>query len=207
MVSEQSPLFDAFLSHSHEDAEAVEILSARLEDEARFRVWLDKWILVPGNHFIQDMARGLEDARTCIVCIGQSTPKGWFREEIEKALNRQTKNPSFRVIPVILPGGDSKIVDNFLELRTWVDFSKGFENPQAFHLLICGVQGVPPGRYRSTTIKASTNFKSLREMLLLVKELQLEQLIDDKVAIEYQWRLLDEAKRNLDKRNESSIEI
>src|SRR5919109_1591030 len=92
--------FDVFLCHAHVDAGFIELLVARLADEAQFRIWLDRWILVPGEHWQQEMAKGLEQAKTCAICIGQHTPKGWFREEIERALNRQTKDNSFRVIPV-----------------------------------------------------------------------------------------------------------
>lgn len=117
-LSEPSDTFDIFLSHAHLDAEAVELLGVRLEDEAHLRVWLDRWVLVPGEHWQQEMAKGLDQAKTCAVCVGSHTPEGWFREEIERALNRQTKDKGFRVIPVILPNGDRALIDNFLELRT-----------------------------------------------------------------------------------------
>lgn len=77
----------------------------------------------------------------------KGTPTGWFREEIERALNRQTKDRLFRVIPLILPGTDPALVDSFLELRTWVDFSAGLENEDSFHLLVSGIKGIPPGRF------------------------------------------------------------
>ena len=122
MGSQSPETFDVFLSHARIDAELVELLGMRLEDEAQLRVWLDRWVLVPGGRWQQEMARGLDQAKTCVVCIGQHTPKGWFREEIERAINRQTKDSSFRVIPAILPNGDSSFVDDFLKLRTWVEF-------------------------------------------------------------------------------------
>ena len=50
--------FDTFLSHSHDDAEWVERLAKRLEDECGFRIWLDKWILVPGKSWQQEMKKG-----------------------------------------------------------------------------------------------------------------------------------------------------
>lgn len=117
--------FHVFLSHSHQDAIWVKDLAERLEDECSFRVWLDIWILIPGNPWQQEMARGLEQAGCCAVCIGKTTPMGWFKEEIQKALNRQTTDPSFRVIPVLLPNADPINVNDFLELRTWVDFGHG----------------------------------------------------------------------------------
>ena len=73
--------------------------------------------------------------------------KRWFWEEIERALKKQVRDPIFRVIPVILPDGDHGLIDNFLEFRAWVDFGKSIEDDRAFHLLLSGTRGVPPGRY------------------------------------------------------------
>jgi hypothetical protein len=184
--------FDVFLSHAHSDAEIVECLGAKLTDEAHLRVWLDKWILVPGEHWQQEMAKGLELAQTCAVCISQDTPKGWFREEIERALNRQVKDPSFRVIPVILPNGDRSVVDNFLELRTWVDFKAGIEDGYAIHVLTCGIRGQPPGRYQVIDSASAVALEAMREKLKKIRSLREDQLIDDNVAHEYQRRVLDE---------------
>jgi hypothetical protein len=138
--------FDVFLSYSHLDAKWVEDLAVRLEDEGGFRVWLDKWILGPGKSWQQEMARGLDQAKSSAVCISEHTPDGWFKKEIEKALNRQTKDPSFRVIPVLLPNAKTENVDDFLELNTWVDF-RGPDFAYAFHRLVYGVKGLPPGRW------------------------------------------------------------
>lgn len=190
MSFEPSDLFDTFLSHSHTDSIVVESLGVKLADETGFRVWLDKWILVPGNHWQQEMARGLEQARTCAVCIGRDNPKGWFREEIEKALNRQTRDPSFRVIPVILPDGDSKMVDNFLNQRTWVDFRDGIHDGYAFHILVSGIRGEPPGRYFPDKNAADQELKAARERLRIIRTLRQDNLIDNDVAVEYQKQVL-----------------
>jgi TIR domain len=190
-VYSDETFFDAFLSHAHVDADVVELLAARLTDEAQFRIWLDRWVLVPGEHWQQEMARGLEQAKTCAICIGQHTPKGWFREEIERALNRQTKDNSFRVIPVILPSGDPALVDNFLELRTWVDFKSGLQDGHAFHILTSGIRGIPPGRSPPIQDINADALKLVREQLARIRALRREQLIDDDIALEYQRRILD----------------
>lgn len=189
MHPEQS--FDVFLSHAHLDAEAVEKLGARLEDEADLKVWLDKWILVPGNHWQQEMSRGLNQAKICAVCIGQNTPKGWFREEIERALNRQTQDDTFRVIPVILPQGDSSLIDDFLELRTWVDFKQGIDDAYSLHVLVSGIRGIPPGRNPYERKDKDVTLVSVKEQLVRIRSLRQEQLIDQDIALEFQRRLLD----------------
>jgi hypothetical protein len=192
MISEADERFDVFLSHPHTEAEAVELIGSKLADEAGLKVWLDRWILIPGQHWQQNLTRGLEQARTCAVFVGGSTPSGWFREEIERALNRQTKESGFRVIPVILPSGDRQLVEDFLELRTWVDFKNGLADADAFHLLVCGVRGVPPGRRIKAKTPYSDELASLKAKLSRIRDLRLEKLIDEGIALEYQRRLLDE---------------
>lgn len=184
------PIFDVFLSHSHVDAQPVETLGEYLEDKVEFRVWLDKWILVPGNHWQQEMAKGLDQAKTCAVCVGRETPRGWFKEEIERALNRQTKDDGFRVIPLILPGGDRTVVDQFLELRTWVDFTRGVDDGDALHILSCGIKGISPGR-RQTAKALAPELNEIREQLARIRALRQESLIDDAIAVEYQRRLVE----------------
>ena len=185
-------MFDVFLSHAHPDADVVERLGVLLEDEAGMRVWLDRWVLVPGAHWQQELAKGLDEARSCAVCLGAETPAGWFREEIERALNRQTRDGTFRVIPVILPSGSRSLVDNFLELRTWVEFRNEISDARALHVLLSGIRGVPPGRGPSTGEGGSDRrLVEFRETLVRIRTLRREQLIDDDIALEYQRRILD----------------
>lgn len=196
LTPSQEKIYDIFLSHSHRDADMVEALAQKLEDDAGFQVWLDKWVLVPGGHWQQEMAKGLNVARTCAVCIGENTPRGWFQEEIERALNRQTRDNSFRVIPLILPTGNEAIIDNFLELRTWVDFRSGIDDPTAFNYLISGIMGVPPGRI--TVIKQDKDNLVNEEYLVEIKQhlarihvLRRDGLIGNEIALEYQRKILD----------------
>lgn len=93
------------------------------------------------------MAKGLDEAECCAVCVSAQTPKGWFREEVERALDLQTRDPNFRVIPVLLPDASSSTIPEFLSLRTWADFRKGKDGKYAFHVLMKGIKGEPIGRW------------------------------------------------------------
>ena len=66
----QLPDPDVFLSYANPDWKSVEILARALEDKEHLIVWLDRWVLIPGEHWQQQMARGLESAKTCAVCVG-----------------------------------------------------------------------------------------------------------------------------------------
>jgi hypothetical protein len=188
-----SPVFDVFLSHAHCDGDVVEKLGDRLEREAQLQVWLDRWILVPGERWLQKMAKGLLEAKTCAVCIGRNTPVGWFQQEIERALNRQVNDNAFRVIPIILPQGTVKIVDDFLELRTWVDFSGGLDDEYAFNLLKAGIiGGRPPKRRDFAGERDFKEISAVRRKLEAVRELRLEGLLDEDIALEAQRMIVRE---------------
>ena len=145
MKEEAEEAFDVFLSYSHFDAEEVEELAKRLVDEFGLRVWLDKWVLVAGKRWQQTIVRGLDIAKSCAVFFGNQTPKGWFRERIERAINRQTIDVSFRVIPVLLPNAQAINVDDFFKL-TLVDFKNSMDDPKSLNILVSGVKGVSPGK-------------------------------------------------------------
>lgn len=182
--------FDVFLSYSHLDAEWVEDIAERLEDAEGFQVWLDKWMLVPGEPWQQAMARGLDQASCCAVCIGEQTPTGWFQQEIQRALNRQTKDPTFRVIPVLLPHAESVNVDDFLELRTWVDFRPGRDFDDAFYLLVCGVKGIVPERRPRPRSSTGAVAKTIDHQLQELRRLRQSKLIAGEVELEFQRELL-----------------
>jgi hypothetical protein len=184
--------FDVFISHSHVDRVWVEQLARRLEDDEGFRVWLDRWVLVPGEQYVREMSRGLEQAQCCAVCIGAATPEGWFRLEIEKALNRQAQDQSFRVLAVVLPDADPDTVGDFLELNTRVDFNDPDED-YAFHLLRSGVRGVPQGRWPPAGDGGGGDIdvvEAARRKLRQINE--LSALLDRQVVIDYQRKVLDE---------------
>ena len=142
--------YDVFLSHSHTDGAYVEKLAELLEDKSGLKAWLDKWVIIPGGSFQQDIVKGLEEAKSCAVFLGAKEAGGWFQKEYEAALNRQAEDQTFRVIPVLLPGADPKAVNIFLKLNDWVDFREEKDFEYALHRLTSGVKGVAPGRWKPT---------------------------------------------------------
>ena len=183
--------FDVFLSHAHADAGVVEELAIKLE-LAQQRVWLDRWVLVPGERWIQHISRALNEAKTCAVCVGSRTPRGWFQEEVERALNRQASDPSFRVIPVMLPGCRPEIVDDFLQLRTWIDFSTSSDDDYSYKLLLSGIQGIPPPRRLLVEPTIGTQDNELRDQLRTLRSLREEGLLDHEVVQDFQKQLVSE---------------
>jgi hypothetical protein len=143
--------FDVFLSHNSEDKSAVEMLAARLEDEAHIRPFLDKWHLIPGNPWQEELERALDSSRTCAVFIGPAGIGSRENEEMRSALDTLVGQPTFRVIPVLLPGAvmpERGRLPRFLSRLTWVDFRgpNGVQDTDAFSRFVAGINGTAPGR-------------------------------------------------------------
>lgn len=190
--------YHVFLSHSHQYGDWVEALAGRLEDEHGFRVWLDRWVLIPGESWQQEMAKGLEEANACAACLGQKTSKGWFQQEVEKALNRQASDTGFRVIPLLLPDAPpdpAELIPAFLDLRTWVDYREGSDPDYAFHVLVQGIKGQPIGRWPLTRQNTPTSSTESRYSIAEHKLQELRKLravgeISEAVRIEYEQKIL-----------------
>jgi hypothetical protein len=190
-MSPPGPHYDVFLSHDHDDAEAVEDLGRVLTEVFEFTVWLDSWILVPGESWQQAIAKGLNETATCAVCVGGRTARGWFRQEVERALERQASDQSYRVFPVLLPGASDEapeeLLPAFVGLRTWVDFRPGLRDPRALHLIKNGILGTSPGPWPPMS-PMDTTLEGVKRDLWALE--QIRCLLDPSVVIETQRRIV-----------------
>ena len=145
-------MYDVFLSHGHEDSEEVERLAAHLEDDYGFSIWLDRWILIPGEPWVQKIEKGFAQAKSCAVCLGARTPDGWFRDEVDLALDRQNKDPSFRVIPTILASGSRELVAGFLKLHATGPISQRTAPGRSTSLPVASAVSHPGGGQQSLAV-------------------------------------------------------
>lgn len=141
--------YHVFLSHNSQDKPDVERLAEKLTDEADLTVFLDKWNLVPGDPWQEDLENALESSQTVAVFLGPAGISGWHNEELRNALSVRVSDRNRRVIPVLLPGTNMPEDDetpSFLQRLTWVDFRKGLDDEEAFRRLVAGIKGEVPGR-------------------------------------------------------------
>ncbi len=92
---------------------------------------------------------------------------------------------------MLLPNAQTITVDDFLELRTWMDFRNGIDNSQEFHRLVSGIRSVAPGRYPQETVALESSPIPAREGLIKLRLYYSEELIDEGMLREYQRKLLD----------------
>ena len=142
MPIEEKKAYDLFLSYHWRDRDVVEPLAHALRQKG-LEVFLDRWYLVPGLRWQTALERVLLSCRAAAVLIGPHGLGSWQQREKELALDRQARDESFPVIPVLLPGAEPAL--EFLSLNTWVDLRGGIEGPDTLTILFRAARGEPPG--------------------------------------------------------------
>ena len=142
--------FNAFLSHNSQDKPIVEQIAQWLEDKANLSVWLDKWNLIPGDPWQEEIEKALDESQCCVVFLGPDGIGPWQNEEMRSAIEERVSKQTIRVVPVLLPGavrpGQESKLPRFLRRLTWVVFRQDWNEENALHRLVCGIKGMPPGR-------------------------------------------------------------
>jgi TPR repeat protein len=156
--------YDVFISYSRADARYAVDIDTLLRQKG-LRTFFDQRNLVTGLDWVRALEEAIGNAKAAVILLGPSGLGNTQQYERELAFIRQTSDPSFPVIPVLLPDTRDPPF-NFLRVLTWVDFSKvtniadapgqtqrllasvqtRVEGPEAFRLDICPYRGLDPFR-------------------------------------------------------------
>ncbi|MDH3719820.1 MAG: TIR domain-containing protein, partial [Planctomycetota bacterium] len=179
--------YHTFLSHNGVDTPAVEEVAERLQKEG-INCWLDRWNLIPGEPWQDAIEKALQQCDSCCVFIGPSGVGPWQNEEMRAAIDRRVKDSRFRVVPIVLPGGQREQrgrLPSFLVEHTWVEFHDSLDEEDAFHRLRCGILGIQPGTRPGVVIDADAcpypglqTFQVEEAPLFFGRQVEVEWLLD-----------------------------
>lgn len=135
--------YDVFLSHNRQDKPRVLALAERLK-EAGLRVWLDDWVIKPGDDIYLAIERGLEAARVQVLCLSPAAlGSEWVALERSTVLFRDPANAGRRFVPLLLEDCD---LPDTLRRYKYVDFRR--ETQDAFEELLAAcreeTEATPP---------------------------------------------------------------
>ena len=114
--------YDTFISYSHADAKHAAHIDSFLRANG-LTSFIDNRELEPGRLWVPGLERAMNSAKAVIVLLGARLGNTQQYER-QFALVRQSRDPTFAVVPVLLPGVMADRPFDFLHLLTWVDFSK-----------------------------------------------------------------------------------
>lgn len=94
--------YDVFLSYSHKDKNIVYDLASRLKQDG-IRVWLDDWVIRPGDSIPIKIQHGLEKSHTLLMCMSPAYfGSEWGMLEHHTILFRDPTNMHRRLIPLLI---------------------------------------------------------------------------------------------------------
>ncbi|MHC4119674.1 MAG: TIR domain-containing protein [Planctomycetota bacterium] len=102
MSGEQKFDYDVFLSYSSEDKTTVCALAERLKKDG-LRIWLDEWVIKPGDSIPGKIIEGIEGTRTLVMCMSPAYFESqWGTLEHHTLLFRDPTNAQRRFIPLLI---------------------------------------------------------------------------------------------------------
>ena len=137
--------YDVFVSYSRADKRHAADVESFLCEKG-VKSFFDRRNLAPGLPWVRALEQAIGATKAAIVLIGPGGFGNTQQYERELATIRQTREPGFRVIPVILPRTGSDLPFDFLQNITWVDFSqveKVSDAPDELERLMRAVRGGP----------------------------------------------------------------
>ena len=175
-------MHDVFLSFNGRDRRDVEYIAVRLR-ERNVDAFMDRWYLVPGQPWPEALDAALSACRSVAVFLGREGLGRWQQREAFLALDRQTRDPSIRVMPILLPGSEPAL--GFLSLNTWVDLRGGITDEAAIDLVVRAVKGEsgPVGEVSAVTglVSPYRGLRPFREEdapLFFGREVFVESLVE-----------------------------
>jgi WD40 repeat protein len=130
----ESFAYDVFLSHSSKDKPAVREVARRLKADG-LRVWLDEWVIQPGDMIGLKVEQGLEQSWTLVLVMSANAfASEWVTLERHTALFRDPTNTRRRFIPLRL---DDAEIKDALKQFAYVDWRQKAEEQYARLLTAC----------------------------------------------------------------------
>lgn len=109
-----------FISHEGIEAESARALAQQLRASG-VDVWLDVDDLRLGTLWISELEQAILAASSFIIYLGANGVKGWVDRELRLALERNTRDQSFRIFPVLGHGATIDLLPPFLRQHQCID--------------------------------------------------------------------------------------
>ena len=130
---------DLFLSYNSRDNAAVQQVHTLLEVRG-VSVFRDRESLDLGLVSVEQLEQAIGRVRGVVVFLGPNGLGRWQQRERDLALHRQTNEPTFPVIPVLLPGSKAGDYSGFLLLNTCADLRGGLNDPDTLDAIVRAVR-------------------------------------------------------------------
>ena len=140
---------DLFLSYNSQDRAAVQQVRTLLRSRG-VSVFYDRESLGLGLNWFEPLERALGRVRGVVVLLGPNGLGRWQRREMALALDRQTREATFPVIPVLLPGSLAGDYSGLLLLNNYADIRGGLNDLDTLDSIMRAMRGPATGEEART---------------------------------------------------------
>jgi len=138
--------FAVYLLQAETDDDWVEQhLALRLMEDEQTKPFFLKWQGIPGDSRHNTMVDGFNQSKCCAVCIGGEGLGGLTEMMQQVATDRRAQSLSdespYRLIPIILPGGNPVSTPELLKGVFSVDFRNEENFDWEFYRFVCAIKG------------------------------------------------------------------
>ena len=145
--------YDVFLSHSSAEKPVVRELAERLRD-AGLRVWLDEWIVQPGDLISQKIEDGLEQSALLLFCMSANAfGSDWVTLESHSAIFRDPLNRDRRFVPLRL---DDAPIKAMFRGYAYLDWRPGADREKEWGRLLAVTSIWPPAAALSRSSRSNS---------------------------------------------------
>ena len=144
--------YDVFISYMSQDRVPVHRIAEHLRDQHGLRIWLDDWMLRPGQPLLDNIENGLRESHAIAVFVGAHGLGPWETSEYRSAVARQISEKT-PVIPVLLPGALERasghvrlehVLPPTLQQNLAINFARGLDDEVELNRLVWGITGRNP---------------------------------------------------------------
>jgi formylglycine-generating enzyme required for sulfatase activity len=178
-----------FLSHSSADSAGAKVIAQLLRNTG-VGVWLDLDQLTPGEQWSTALEQALKDSTHFLVLVGESGVQRWVDREVRYALDRNTQNPKYRVIPLLGPGARENDLPLFLQQQQYLKLDWSQPDVAAVQRIAAAILEAPPERVNvlppgTSPFRGLLTYDTEHSLLFFGRDREIEELLHRLTAVRF----------------------